>query len=1106
MSKKNTTELSSPKERAKSRQSFDSKNTEYFVRPNNDEAETTERNVKLVVREFDIKRHDPYPFLFRFVKDQLQHVQTGKYAHPMHGRKGPGINIGLYEDTDGERTSCYPFDYDASRCLLAGGDNFFAKVNDKDELVWFKYWGTNDNGSPFSLGNRCLGNRFEFEISFHSSPKTDMPFMDANPLDLKYHEKCEYSQVKNRVCEFLFPLSYLVDEVEERIPYNGTKLNMFNKGFRNKTVAQDSVTQRMLLITAKVTTFEFGFAKNPWHKGSGCESQLLSFRLNESEVVSNYGESEESLQKLVIKLDKDHPYLDSLKVQCVLSLQNNPRNVKHICFLEVAAKNATATLNGEYLALTKGVWKIGKYLDPTNGEKDPTFDSKSCPMHVFKVEEEKGPLVFTGVGIDNYAGFVFQLARKGEESIDTFIDECFYDADEPRLTPADITHYNYFESFKKDQTGYKDVGQFSTLVTRNLFRELAVEDKQVAILFQKLNYLYPEFTTNPVFKVLPSMLDILERCFADNQIGLIQSVIRVSHIKSENSLINPPVREIWTTFSKTISMVKQFVLKRPNLNMIECAILQESWFDKLRALFVAVAQFLIAYILASHVLFPTTNDDDEGTANCDVQSILIDIWSHSMNKWHFCMLKCFWHVNFSFMMTIIAVVMSIFKVQKQIDDQSKFRNIFKTLVDSPSQTNYFNELLLICDYIVNVVLSNFTVLLTFLLISSADEVTDLVLNCLAITFIVELDEDLNYRDPVEINDLVVRSFKAYLIREMKRESESICVKHMEDKNGDIDEKFLLDQLDSAEYSSGRPKSEKVDVTEKVKEYIKVKKHLPILNESFKDPDPGCPKFLILRLKHNKEIRVREKHVLDFKVLENILKEGTTPQMLNPRSIYFENVLTSISTAVTMMVTKVLPSLTPSLRWVFSLMIELPKKISLGILEWLVTVSILIAVISCIHYVLEPISNQLMVPHEWLSSANESVITLTWPHDYFRPSKNELSDILLTLRIKHMCVRSFWIEVHGQKNSMVLVKEFGLLPATDDNYSNNISKCIGRAMMFSNKQWKDDEQLKKEVVYIGGCLIQSNRLVLKYDVKTVLNSIDLKACSRDEESTTVVMMK
>jgi len=420
-------------------------------------------------------------------------------------------------------------------------------------------------------------------------------------------------------------------------------------------------------------------------------------------------------------------------VQCVLSLQKNPSNVKHICYLEVKAPNSTATLtrNGVHIPFIKdGVWSIGEKLHPT--KKDAKIGEGG--YYVFDVEEVKDPLVFTGVGVDSYAGFFFQIARiENENHVDCLIDECFYG--EPRLTAADVTHCNYFESGRKDQTGYKESGH-STHIVRNLFREIAMEDKQVAILLQKLNHFYPVFTTNPVSKVLPFMLDILERCFEDNQISLIQSVIRVSHIKSDEEMINPPVRQIWSTFTETISSVKQFVLLRPNLNMIECAILSDKMHGKVSSILVAISQCLIAYILASHVLFPQSDDYNADSQQCDITSIYNDVKRHHSDMWG-CVLKCYWRVNFSLMMTVIAVVISYMKVYKQIQDQYRFHIIFKKLIKENSSG--MNIVLLLLDCFVNVILSFLTVFLTFFLISSSDEATDLVLNCLAITFIVELD-------------------------------------------------------------------------------------------------------------------------------------------------------------------------------------------------------------------------------------------------------------------------------------------------------------------------------------------------------------------------------
>eukprot|EP01036_Dinobryon_divergens_P029663 gene29663-38789_t len=861
-----------------------------------------DRSVKLILKEFNHKKEGKGDdFLFRFERDQLQHVESGKYAHPFHGRKGPDVNIGLFEDSDEERTSCYPFDYDPTRCLLAGGDNFFVKINWNNELVWHKFWGTNDYTNPFQAKNG-----FEFEIIFNAEKKNSSSVASkarASVHQLDYHQECERDKMTGKIHEFMFPRSYLVDEVEERPPYNGKIKGFAKGGLCEKTVACDSITQRMLLITANIKKYDFVFGKNPWVE-KGCDFgkddfvQLLSFRLNDLEVVSNCGsEVDLDLQRLSIKLHEDHPYFDSIRVQCVISLQNNPSNVKHICYMEVTAKNSTATLGGKPLPINDGVWSFGTPLPTTQESIGET------KVRIFEIEEVEGPLVLTGVGIDNYAGFLFQVAQS--DSYDSLLSECFYDKDNPRLTSADITHYNYFESNKKDQTGYREIDHYSTHTVRNLYRELAVEDKQVVVLYQKLNYLYPDITTNPVSKVLPTMLDILERCFADNQISLIQSVIRVSHIKSKQSMINPPVRQIWSTFTNAISLVKQFVLERPNLNMIECAILSENIWDKLGALVVAISQFLIAGVLGWHVLF-TGND------HCDVVSIFTDLTGQTKygdqenSGWLNPLSRCYWRVNFSEMMTIIAVVMSIIKVKTQIQDQSKFSAVFQPLFMSNTHSVFLNRILWIFDFLVNKVLSIITVFLTFFLISKAEQATDLVLNCLAITFIVELDEDLNHRDPVEVNDLVIQSFKNYLIKFMVRKSDEISSKHnkgdcivkgkSKDNNrpslfglfvskdcssisqAEVIKKrhdYLFNRLVSADYSSNSlSDTDNAEIKKSVCSYMKEGKLLPILNDIFGgDPDPGKAKYLTLKFSGDIVISVREKLVVDFRVVEKMLMNG-----------------------------------------------------------------------------------------------------------------------------------------------------------------------------------------------------------------------------------------
>jgi hypothetical protein len=170
--------------------------------------------------------------------------------------------------------------------------------------------------------------------------------------------------MKGTVVETLFPQSYLVDEVEEQLPHNGKIKNVIQgRKLCDKTIAHDSITQRMSLITSKIRTFDFYFGENRWQAESGCDfgeasfTQLISVHLNESNIVSNIEDGK--FKKLSIELHAKHPYFDFIKIQCVLSLQNNPSNVKHICYLEIKAKNATVTVDGKVLAAKlDGGWSI----------------------------------------------------------------------------------------------------------------------------------------------------------------------------------------------------------------------------------------------------------------------------------------------------------------------------------------------------------------------------------------------------------------------------------------------------------------------------------------------------------------------------------------------------------------------------------------------------------------------------------------------------------------------------------------------------------------------------------------------------------------------------
>ena len=705
--------------------------------------------------------------------------------------------------------------------------------------------------------------------------------------------------MEGKIQELIFPKSYLVDHVGERLPHNGKIKTIGETELGYKTIANDSITQKMFLITKNVHELEFTFSKNPWEFETGSNfgnfNQLISLKFRDIEVSNSEISSSDipSLkpQTLAITLHDEHPYLDSIRMQCVLSLQNNPSNVKHICFLEVFAENSKATLGGQPHPNKDGKWSIGTPLPTT---QETIEDTK---VHVFAVEELKGPLVFTGVGIDNFAGFVFQLASLNSNqrsNANELIDECFFKNEILRFIPADITNYEYFESLKRDHTAYQKRSMWikkQPFLVRNTFRELAVEDANIPILFQQLNYFYFKGTTQSPSKIISSMVELLGECFANNKLGMLQSVIRINHLKAVNgSSINPPVRQIWSTVADTMFMVKQLKLERPNLNMIECAILSEIPKEKLEAVLVAIAQCLMAFVLALHVLVPKPSVDGRDD-KCDAYSILINVISQEYTSaWYGCWMKCYWRVDFSFMMTIIAVVMVMLKVVKQVDDQRKFYLVFDKLVTEKKK--WIDGFLLILDIIVNFWLPFLLVLLTFILISKSDEVTDLVLNCLATTFIVELDDDLNKRDTVEVDDLVIETFRKHLLTKCK----DIDAEH--NGKSPFDKDFLKKQLISADYSTD-PKSSKrnEEVLDKVQSFIEKGKLLPVVNTFLGDPHYGKTKHLALRFRDNLVISVQEHSVVDFSVIEKMVKSKSCvcpskPERVAPSFFYRMQVMST----------------------------------------------------------------------------------------------------------------------------------------------------------------------------------------------------------------------
>jgi len=549
--------------------------------------------------------------------------------------------------------------------------------------------------------------------------------------------------VKNQSCqELLFPNACLSDR-SINIYYSIKSINQLSSDEEEIIkLTGNAVVKRMYLITSVSPVLQFEFSYIASHDFETLHAfKLLDSKGNLREEVANHSLVKDSTKLRILFNDVNKPFCDEIKMQCVYSQcpdVDNSLFTKGICFLEITSKNATAKLDGnDYPGQT---WTIGKELNS---------DDMTRSYKVMKTESLRGPLLFSGVGIDNFCGFIFQLSTLqsslevssnnfNDEQLQFFIDENFYD-DSARLVLAGIKNYELFESQKNpNQSGYSEV------ILRSNFQELAVEDEDPLQLFKLLDD-YRKWTTNPISRILPSMVTMVDRCLSNGSLGLVQSVIRMNHVTLFYPLITNKI--IWSTFSSTMSTVKQFIIQRPSLNLIQCEILRGTYFGRLCAVVLVLSQILLTVILIIHITI----------YQCESES------------------TCFWKSDFAIPMSIVALVFSLLKVRNHYNDKIKFDKVFKNIIKH--KTNHKSgdliNTLIVADFISNKFLFFITPIVAFVLIANTGSLLDMVLNLLAVTYIVELDEQLNSRDPIEINDLIREYFKDNLKNNMNEVSQHL---------------------------------------------------------------------------------------------------------------------------------------------------------------------------------------------------------------------------------------------------------------------------------------------------------------------------------------------
>lgn len=656
---------------------------------------------------------------------------------------------------------------------------------------------------------------------------------------------------KSYACrEFLFPTSFLLDEVKEYNPYCGTKkLPMMNR-IIDVDVTDNAITNRMFVLSSspRVIKFRFSYVEEmPRYK------TLQSFKIDGEEELMNKRGEESNSDTLEVSLDPQYPHFDTFTMQCCATPEHYKR---YINYLEISAKRATVKFNGKPVIPRDGTfYSIGEKIATSK-----SFD-KTKTLYVHKTECVTGPVMISGIGMSNFpGGFLFQLCAlikksnqrelTDDDTFEFFRSESSY-TEKVSLVPAGITNYNYFESNKPTQRGYTTSDYVNLDSIRNHFREIAVEDKEPMLLFQKLPS-FRDWTPNPISRVLPTMVMLLDQSFSNSR--LAQSVIRITHIESDK--LNLKELSIWQVFAESVVIAKKFILERPSFNTIQCAALDDDFqWGKVFAMFIAASQVVITYVLVCYILFYQCG-------NTPITHVLGAKF-------------CLWQSDYSMLMSFIATVLTILKVHTQMEDTWKFRRVFSAII---KKENVFglNNILFELDRVINVGLAVIIIPATFFFIAQAGTVSDLVMNVVAITFVVELDEELNFRDQIEILDLVRDVCKSNLISHMEVLSSKID--SIDGRYASFGREFIKQRLTSASYSSNDEPKDVKDLIIKMVDNVNGDSFFVVNNATMETgiAADSCPRKLYLVFSQAETFSINEGETVYFRVLEDLVKSSGGP--------------------------------------------------------------------------------------------------------------------------------------------------------------------------------------------------------------------------------------
>jgi len=549
-----------------------------------------------------------------------------------------------------------------------------------------------------------------------------------------------------RVKEFLFPRNHFISE-KEKVAKPGVTQD-------NTKFSAETCLQKFFLFTENVNDFEFFYSTSEERGYGWVVAGIFGLGPKNRLFISGPATSldildEQNLFKRLF-LNENQPYFTKITVQTSI--------------FDAFHYDGLLWRGINYLKLESGVNNVLEL-----GEIHAVGRGENAHVLYSECDEVEGKLIINGVGTDKYNLACFQVVD---------LSGCVTVPVETQAL-SEMCH----------GTSILGVKPCATKLSRmEKYRAIAVEDLEVLATFHELAYHANDiWVTDTTYSMLPQFLSILSKSMESPMV--IQSVLRIAHVlfgrleelQTESSgashstsppesskqtrhfkemdfqivLEIPPsnvknVALIWGALTKTVVFVKQISDRRVllKLNLLQCAILKHDLKFTAGALLVGLCQISLTGILFFYA------------------------WSN---------LHLFWEFPPAAPFSFVSFVLVSLTVANDVLGTWNFISTFQ-----PEKSFHKRDWVLLCvDFFVNIICACCLALLTFILIGTSDDFLDIVLNSVALVFVVQLDDTINPLDNIHVDDLVREFLITQLLVNLEETSKTIRLQQKHPKLFDL---------------------------------------------------------------------------------------------------------------------------------------------------------------------------------------------------------------------------------------------------------------------------------------------------------------------------------